>query len=189
MDDSKSKWNQKYEDRLVDLRELPVNNRLMNVTSSLSGGKALDLACGLGGNSLYLAKKGFQLTAYDISDVAIQHLNKFAKKLQLPIEANISDLTNWNELDFVNQKFELVVMTYYLDRSLYPIVKSVVKEDGYFFMETYFSFSSLKRRERDISERFKLRPQELLNEFSDWHILYYEENEEEGRQTIFCRKI
>jgi tellurite methyltransferase len=186
MGDSKSKWNQKHEERLVDLRELPANERLIKVTSSLSGGKALDLACGLGGNSLYLAKKGFQLKAYDISDVAIQHLDKLAKKLQLPIDANISDLTNWKELDFVNQKFELVVMTYYLDRSLLPIVKSVVKEDGFCFMETYFS--SLKKKERDISERFKLRPQELLNEFSDWQILYYEENEEEGKQTIFCRK-
>jgi len=27
-----------------------------------------------------------------------------------------------------------------------------------------------------------------LNEFADWNILLFEENELEGRQTIFCQK-
>lgn len=82
--------------------------------------------------------------------------------------------------------FDLVVIAYYLDRALFPLIKSLIKDNGYFFMETFF-LSSANEHE-GVSNQYKLQPGELLTEFRDWHVLFYEENQHDGRQTIFCKK-
>ncbi|WHY84080.1 methyltransferase domain-containing protein [Neobacillus novalis] len=180
------KWNNKYKER-INQREEPVPNvRLKNLSSYLTGGPALDLACGLGGNSLFLARLNFQVQAIDISDVAINYLQELAAKKKLAIYAQLSDLTEITSLNLPKNSFNLVVITNYLDRSLFPLVKSIIKEDGYFFMETFYM--SPKHENQGVSNQYKLQPGELLAEFGDWKILFYEENEQEGRQTIFCQK-
>lgn len=182
----KLKWNTKYTERLQSKKTLEANPRLKALTQYLSGGRALDLACGLGGNSLYLARMNYHVQAFDISDVAIESLNKQIAKENLNIETNLVDLTTLTDKSWPQESFDLVVVTYYLDRALIPIVKNILKKDGYFFMETYYQ--SPKKKNEQISDRFKLHPQELLSQFADWHIHFFEENEQEGRQTIFCEK-
>jgi tellurite methyltransferase len=179
--DSRLKWNTKYIERIKQVSEPPVNPKLQQLTNYFSGGKALDIACGLGGNSVFLAQNNYQVTAIDISDVAINFLNQYALKNNLPIDARVGDLAKRALLD---QNYDLVVMTYYLDRSLFPAIKDFLKTGGYFFMETYS-----QHQKNGISEHYKLRTNELLDEFAHWDILYFEENELEGRQTIFCRKL
>ncbi|WP_318502451.1 class I SAM-dependent methyltransferase [Bacillus sp. T3] len=183
---SKSKWNKKYQERVVNLPKLTPNGRLTNLSPYLKGGLALDLACGLGANSLFLAQSNYEVQAIDLSDVAVNYLNEQAREQSLPIKVKVCDLTDKNELHFKQEKFDLVVITYYLDRSLFPLVKMTVKQGGYFFMETYFV--SAENNNREISDHYKLLPNELLMEFGNWSVLFYEENEQEGRQTIFCRK-
>lgn len=48
-------------------------------------GKTLDLGCGEGKNSLFLAENGYDVTAVDISDVAIERLRKKATEKNLSI--------------------------------------------------------------------------------------------------------
>jgi len=179
--DSRLKWNTKYIERIKQVSEPPVNPRLQQLTNYFSGGKALDIACGLGGNSVYLARKNYQVTAIDISDVAINFLNQYSLRNNLSIDARVGDLTISASQD---QNFDLVVMTYYLDRSLFSVIKDFLKKGGYFFMETYS-----QHQKNGISDHYKLRTNELLDEFAHWDILYFEEKEREGRQTIFCRKL
>jgi tellurite methyltransferase len=50
-------------------------------------------------------------------------------------------------------------------------------------METFYL--SPKNENQGVSNHYKLQPGELLADFSDWKVLFYEENEQEGRQTIF----
>lgn len=176
----------KYQERLVNPPKLSPNGRLTSLSPYLKGGFALDLACGLGANSLFLAHSNYEVQSIDLSDVAVEFLNEQAKQQSLPIKVKVCDLTDKNELHFKQETFDLIVITYYLDRSLFPLVKTAVKRGGYFFMETYFVSAADNKRE--ISDHYKLLPNELLTEFSNWTVLFYEENEQEGRQTIFCRK-
>lgn len=179
------KWNEKHKEQLNQIKEPKANQRLEALSSYLTGGNALDIACGLGGNSLFLAKMNYQVQAIDISDIAINYIQEQAAIRKLEIFPQKCDLTEINKLDGSNDSFNIAVMTYYLDRDLFPIVKRIIKEHGYFFMETYFQSP---QNNQNISNKYKLMPQELLNEFRDWKILYFEENEVEGRQTIFCQK-
>lgn len=183
--DSKKKWNGKYKERLMKSEDPFPNVRLQELSTYLNGGTALDLACGLGGNSIFLANLGYQVEAVDISDVALEYLQLQSEKKHLTIHPRMADLTDWQSHGFLENTFDLVILTYYLDRSIFPSVKSILKENGYFFMETFYLSP---KNDQKVSDQFKLKPNELLEEFGSWKVLYYEENELEGRQTIFCRK-
>src|SRR3972149_11348435 len=56
-------------------------------------GKALDLCCGAGTNTVYLAEKGFEVTGMDISPTAIEYAKKKAEKTKLKREFGIEDFT------------------------------------------------------------------------------------------------
>lgn len=43
----------------------------------------LDIGCGQGPDSIYFAKKGFNVTAIDISEIGLNHLNENASKINL----------------------------------------------------------------------------------------------------------
>ena len=47
------------------------NVRLVEVAASLPPGRALDLGCGEGGDAMWLAEHGWQVTAVDISQTAL----------------------------------------------------------------------------------------------------------------------
>lgn len=184
--DAKEKWNRKYENKISIAEEGVPNGRLLKLAPSFKGGKAIDIACGLGGNSLLLAELGFKVTAVDISDVAITCLSERAARRGLNVRSLIADITDGSSLPFQSNTFDLALMTYFLDRTLFPIVKNIVKKNGYFFMETFYKTPDGGRQ--SIPNKYKLESNELLEEFKDWKILFFEEDEQEGRQTIYCQK-
>jgi tellurite methyltransferase len=184
--DSKTKWNRKHTQRITQLEEPSANPRLENLTAYLTGDTALDLACGLGGNSLFLARKNYQVEAIDISDVAINYIQEKKEEQNLNIYPQVCDLTDLSQHKWKHSPFDLVVITYYLDRSLFPMMKSMIKDNGYFFMETFYQ--TPQSENQSVSNQYKLQSKELLAEFEDWNVIFFEENEQEGRQTIFCQK-
>ncbi|MBF6301020.1 class I SAM-dependent methyltransferase [Nocardia amamiensis] len=70
-------WNGVYADRPAAADPRP-NTLLPEMVSSLSPGDALDLGCGDGGDALWLARRGWHVTAVDISAVAIERLTSLA---------------------------------------------------------------------------------------------------------------
>ncbi|KDN19102.1 SAM-dependent methyltransferase [Amycolatopsis rifamycinica] len=59
------------------------NVRLVETVTPLSPGRALDLGSGAGGDALWLARRGWRVTAADISAVALGHLARRARDLGL----------------------------------------------------------------------------------------------------------
>jgi tellurite methyltransferase len=182
---AKDKWNRKYMERLMNEHPPEPNGRLLKMAAYLHGKTAIDFASGLGGNSIYLAELGYNMTAIDISDVAVQYVKEQAAKRGLNITANVVDLTDERSC-LTSRTYDLAIMTYYLDRSLFPLIKVVVNDNGYLFFETFYKHKGAENGH--VSSQYKLESNELLKEFGDWKILFFEENELEGRQTIFCQK-
>ncbi|HEB99563.1 MAG TPA: SAM-dependent methyltransferase, partial [Thiotrichales bacterium] len=66
-----AKWDARYRESATAVAtEVLVENRHLLPAV----GEALDLACGLGGNALLLARHGLRTTAWDLSPVAIERL-------------------------------------------------------------------------------------------------------------------
>jgi tellurite methyltransferase len=184
--ESQEKWNRKHLDRLANQDEPIVNERLKKLVPGIEPGRAIDLACGLGANSLYLANLGFEVTAVDQSEVALNHVRNQAEKAGLNFDPVLADISDPSNLKVELEEFDFAVITYYLNRSLFPLVKNMVKIGGYLFMETFYEADNGGKQQ--ISSQYKLASNELLEEFKGWSIIFFQENETEGIQTIFCQK-
>jgi AraC-type DNA-binding domain-containing proteins len=65
----------------------------------------LDLGTGLGRHAIYFSKQGFNVTAMDISDYAVQYLKTWAEKENLLINAEVGDMLS---LPYSNQSFDCI---------------------------------------------------------------------------------
>jgi SAM-dependent methyltransferase len=75
-----------------------VNPVLAELVAGFSPGRALDLGCGEGGDSLWLAQQGWEVTAVDISTVAIARGQAAATQAGIEQERLhwvAADLTDW----------------------------------------------------------------------------------------------
>lgn len=70
-------WNDRYSDRELVWSVKP-NLWVEDLTADLPAGRALDLAAGEGRNALWLAERGWDVTAVDFSSVAIERARSLA---------------------------------------------------------------------------------------------------------------
>ncbi|WP_328336609.1 class I SAM-dependent methyltransferase [Streptomyces violaceus] len=71
-------WDGVYADRPAPGGPQP-NVRLTETVTGLPSGDVLDLGCGDGGDALWLARRGWHVTAVDISAVAVERLSALAR--------------------------------------------------------------------------------------------------------------
>ena len=142
--EDKHRWNTKYQDNKIP----PIPIEVVKKYASFASGKqALDIACGLGRHSKYLAKQGFIVDALDISSVAISQLQ------------NIENI-NAKEVDFDTYKlkknsYDLIVCVYYLERKLFPQMIEALKPNGILIIETFL--------QDEANERVPSNPLFMLN--------------------------
>ena len=185
----KEKWNEKYTKTPTLLKDRPQSNKLVDVLKYTKGNKALDVACGAGRNSIFLAKNDFLVDSIDISKVALKALDD---KNISNIHTKIVDLDNF---EIEQNKYDLIIMTNFLDRKIIPKLKKALKENGILFIETYMNH---KENEKTPSNPDFLLEKNELKSFSDdsMEIIEYDEflNEDfekfkMGKQLIIMKKI
>jgi SAM-dependent methyltransferase len=136
-------------------------------------GEALDLACGLGASSLWLAQRGLRVSAWDLSPVAIARLSSKADELGLPITARVRDVIA--EPPPPN-RFDLVLVAHFLDRGLCPAIAASLRPGGVLFYQTFSRESVTDRGPADPG--YRLAPNELLGLFPGLIVRAYRD---EGR--------
>lgn len=168
----KEKWDSKYDaDEYINGKEpsgwLEENAGLLD-----GNGKALDIAGGEGRNSVFAASKGYEVTCLDISENALLKAQTLAQEKNARITTVLSDLDN-NSLK--ENEYDLVLCFNFLDRNLFSGIHQTLKSGGLLFYETftldYLKYSSFKKE-------WVLEANELLQAFSDFHVLRYREVDE-----------
>ncbi|MDC9724867.1 MAG: class I SAM-dependent methyltransferase [Gammaproteobacteria bacterium] len=170
-----SKWDHIYSQKTAE----PTASLVLTENKHLlpSQGSALDLACGQGGNARLLAGAGLDVLAWDLSPVAIKQLRDFTALNALSIDAQVHDVLEFppkaNSLD-------VLVVSFFLDRSLCPKLIDAVKPGGLMFYQTYCQEKVNEQGPKN--PEFLLADNELLALFSSMKVRVYREESLLGNQ-------
>ena len=97
MTNSAEFWESRYADRDQVWSGNP-NHALVSTISGRPPGEALDLGCGEGGDSVWLAEQGWRVTAVDVSATAVARGRELASRRNVPegrITWLVEDLSSW----------------------------------------------------------------------------------------------
>jgi len=167
---NKNKWDLRY--LHADHVQYPVAEILSENAFLLpKTGKALDVACGMGANALFLARHGLVTDAWDSSDVAIKKLNVFANGKKLPLTPKVLDI---KPVHLKAASYDVIVISKFLDRDLCAKITDSLKPGGLIFYQTFTQEKTSLQGPNNPD--FLLAKKELLNLFSRLNVVYYREN-------------
>ncbi len=134
--------------------------------------RALDLACGMGQNGLWLASQGYVVDLLDVSRIALLRAQAEATKRGLR-ELNIIPV-DLDQHALPADHYELVSVFRYLKRDLFPALRHTIRPGGRILYETF------NRRYLELVPAFNpiylLEVGELVGYFADWNVLSYAED-------------
>jgi len=160
----------------------------------IAGHKALDLGCGEGRYSLYLAEKRCSVTAIDRSSAGISKLKKKADKNKLLIHAEVSDIENFvlkeNEYDIIVMATVLDHLSERLREQTIKGINHALKPNGIAYLNVFTiedpGYQLVKDKSKspdnisDTAEcmEYYFQPNELKKSFADLTVIYYYEGVE-----------
>lgn len=142
-------WNEVYSQK--GMAEYPDNNVIRFVANNFYNApnrkevKFLDIGCGVGANTWYLANEGFSVAAIDGSNIAMERLRLKLEKMGLEAFLGCGDIT---KLDFKPDYFDAIIdvssLCYVDEKEIKPLMEklhTVLKPGGKVFSQwpTYWS--------------------------------------------------
>ncbi len=166
--DVKDKWDNRYQAPAPGLAAVDVLNDHLHLLPM--SGKALDLACGLGANARVLAKQGLETHAWDLSSVATEQLQQYAESKSLNLHVMMRDVVAQPPQQ---NSFNVIVVSFFLERSLCPALIDALRPGGLLFYQTY---SKTKVNQAGpTNPDFLLDDNELLDLFAPLKKVFYRE--------------
>lgn len=179
----KDKWDARHGDPL----KRPSVARVLEENLHLlpDGGRALELACGLGGNALALAAKGLDVTAWDLSPVAIGRLRESTAAQGLTnLSAEVRDV---EMAPPPAESFDIIVVSYYLERRLIPHLIAALRPGGLIFYQTFTRIAVSD--EGPSNPDFRLDDNELIELFGALKVRFYREENRLGDLSQGARDV
>lgn len=190
--DHEAFWSARYRDAGDDYLFGSAPNRFLasQVEHFGAGMRVLSVADGEGRNAVWLAEQGCQVTATEISPVALEKAAKLARGRNVVVDFVEADILNW---DWPQDAFDAVVGIFIQfatpaerPRQLAGM-KQAVKPGGLLFLQGYTP-KQLEYKTGGPSAVENLYTAEMLREsFADWQIVLLREHEdviEEGSAHI-----
>jgi tellurite methyltransferase len=178
----RAKWNSRYRD---SDRAPPVSQVLAENGHLLPPqGRALDLACGLGANAVFLAEGGLDVSAWDLSSVAVERLRRESERLGFRIDAQVRDLQARAPQP---ESFDVIVVAHFLDRNLAQAIAEALRPGGLLFYQTFTRESVTDCG--PSNPEYRLGVNELLRLFPSLILRFYREEGRVGDLTRGARDI
>ena len=161
----RTKWNERFRSENFALGSNPSPYLLENIEfikSLVPGKKALDIACGEGRNSIFLAKEGFDVTGLDISEVGLDKAVHWMKQERLLIDFHMEDMEAYE----FSETFDLIINFNFLLRHLIPKSVAALNPGGVIVFDTILDSPYVPSPHK---KEFLLQPEELYSIFSGFH--------------------
>jgi SAM-dependent methyltransferase len=134
----------------------------------------LDLACGHGHAAVWLAQQGWDVTAIDISPVAVGGARELAKAHHVSVRWLIADL---DDAPLEEGAYDLIAVFRFLDRKALPsrIVRAL-RPGGWLVYETFLATGNGPSTQHTRNPEFLLESGELPRLFFGLQTSVYEEH-------------
>ena len=153
--------------------EKPVSQFLEQALSSLKKGKAMDIACGTGSNSFFLAENGFTVEGIDFSKNAIDRCKSRSGGYGTSVDFKVQSL------DFFLmpiQKYDTVIITdFKASPRLIDEIKKGLTIGGTLLLDVYTLNHLKENPSSDLPAEECYKAFELARVLKDWNLLYYDE--------------
>jgi tellurite methyltransferase len=183
--EDRNKWNQRYAED--SYRKTNPVTLLSDWLPKIPVGKALDVACGAGRNTIFLVEAGFQVDAIDISHEGLQHTAQNASAQGLTVNCIEHDL---DEFYAFATDYDLIVVLWYVNLKLIRQLCDCLAPGGFLLCEEHL------RSEQEVigpgNPDFRVAPGALRDAVSTLELLLYEEVVEpipEGGQVASARVV
>ena len=180
--DDADRWNGRYTGKITGDPEMPKG---LGGVALDRDGLCLDVACGLGAQSIWAAQQGYEVVAIDASDVAITALNTAAihHGVREQIDSRVVDLDAGLPID-VATRCSLVICQRFRDPRLYDQFELMLRPGGVVVV-TVLSQVGLAGEPGP----FHAPPGELVDAFRHSEELTIERHVElDGEATIVARR-
>ena len=133
--------------------------------------RALDVAMGRGRHAVPLARAGFRTFGVDVKLEAVREAMATAARDGVRVEGWCADLT---QHPLPRGRFDLVVVSRYLQRDLFADLRAAVVPGGVVIYETFTTAQRALGRPPTSADHL-LAPGELRRQFDGFDLLFYEE--------------
>ena len=157
----------------------PTHSEVLNAMSYIQPGKALDLGCGSGRNSLFLAARGFDVTAWDKNPNSIHNLQTICAAEGLEnlhiAAADLNTLRFDGEYDFILSTVVMMFLEAATIPGLIANMQRCTKPGGYNLIVAAMDTADFPC---SVGFPFAFKEGELRNYYEGWELVKY--NEEPG---------
>ena len=170
MTDERERWNERYSDVDFELPDEPIPE-LERRVATLPEGRALDVATGTGRNALFLAERGYDVDAVDVSDAAIETARRRADERDVDANWIRADLAGF---DLEADAYDVISVSFFAALEHLPDLKTALAPGGVLVYEHHLR-SSDPVDVGPSSDRHRYRSNDLLRACLDLTILSYAE--------------
>ena len=164
--------------------------------------KVLDIGCGEGKDAVYMAQKGYDVSAFDLTENGIRKTIRLAAEKGVEINAYVDDINTFE----TDEQFDIIFSTgtvqYLFDENkeaFFEKLERITKLNGIVFINVFVEKSFLELPPDWDKEEKMWKSGELFTYFADWKFerideVIFEDNSGgishfHCMDTIICRKV
>lgn len=177
-------------------------NELIELSASSKDKKVLDIGCGEGKDAVCMAQKGYDVTAFDLTENGIRKTIALADKRGVKLNAYVDDINTFE----TDEQFDIIYSTgtvqYLFDenkKEFFDKLEKITKPGGIVYINVFVEKSFLELPPDWDKEEKMWRSGELFTYFADWKVerideMIFEDNSGgiphyHCMDTIICRKV
>lgn len=180
MEDFRTQYEKLYEEEDYYWGKEPADflEHIITLKPPRHGMKILDIGCGEGKDAVYMAKKGYTVTAFDLTESGIEKTKRLAKEFGVRINAYIDDINTFE----TNDRFDIIyssgTLQYLKENNIRPFfekIRKLTNPHGINYFNVFVEKPFLAPAPDWDKEEKYWKTGDLFSWYTDWKIYYIDE--------------